>query len=55
LGTKHTQLYGRIKALAVHCQARYQVVDATCVGAGGLAESEVVAGFDPIEGMREVF
>ena len=34
VGVKHTTLYGRIKALADHWQARYLVVDATGVGAG---------------------
>jgi len=33
-GIKHTTLYGQIKALAEHWQARYLVVDATGVGAG---------------------
>jgi hypothetical protein len=33
-GVKHTSLYGQIKALAEHWQARYLVVDATGVGAG---------------------
>ena len=33
-GTKHTQLYGRILALAKFWSARYLVVDATGVGAG---------------------
>ena len=45
---------GKHRLLAEHWQARYLLVDATGVGAG-LAESEVVAGFDPIEGMMGVF
>jgi len=34
VGVKHTALYGQIKALAEHWQARYLVVDATGIGAG---------------------
>ncbi len=34
VGVKHTQLYGQVKALAEHWQARYLIVDATGVGAG---------------------
>jgi hypothetical protein len=34
VGVKHTTLYGQIKALAEHWQARYLVVDATGIGAG---------------------
>ena len=34
VGAKHTSLYGQIKALAEHWQARYLVVDATGIGAG---------------------
>jgi hypothetical protein len=34
VGTKHTLLYGKIKALADHWQARYLVVDSTGVGEG---------------------
>jgi hypothetical protein len=33
-GVKHTTLYGQIKALAEHWEARYLVVDSTGVGAG---------------------
>ncbi len=33
-GIKHTLLYGQMRALAEHWQARYLVVDATGVGAG---------------------
>lgn len=34
IGVKHTSLYGQIKALAEHWQARYLVVDSTGIGAG---------------------
>ena len=34
VGVKHTILYGKIKALAQHWEARYLVVDCTGVGAG---------------------
>jgi len=34
IGDKHTELYGQIKALADHWEARYLVVDSTGVGAG---------------------
>jgi hypothetical protein len=34
IGVRHTALYGQVKALAEHWNARYLVVDATGVGAG---------------------
>lgn len=33
-GTKHSQLYGQLRALLLHWKVRYAVVDATGVGAG---------------------
>jgi hypothetical protein len=34
VGVRHSQLYGRVKALAQHWGARYLIIDATGVGAG---------------------